>query len=104
METRVKLLQIKFISSYRGFDCRNNLFYLPCSLDGVVYHTAAVGVVLDKSQRSQRFYLGHGDDILSLAVHPVKDIVATGEVRMCFHLDFLGVHPFKSLHSNSLSH
>lgn len=92
---------IKFISSYRGFDCRNNLFYLPCTPDVVVYHTAAVGVVLNKSQRSQKFYVGHGDDILSLAVHPAKDIVATGEVRMGSHLKFMFIiFKFSNLHLN----
>uniref|UniRef100_A0A3B3BQF4 Uncharacterized protein n=1 Tax=Oryzias melastigma TaxID=30732 RepID=A0A3B3BQF4_ORYME len=61
---------------YRGFDCRNNLYY--SQTGEVVYHVAAVGVVYNRLQHSQRFYLGHDDDILSLAVHPLKDYVFTG--------------------------
>lgn len=46
----------------------------------MVYHVAAVSAVYDRQQHSQRFYLGHDDDILSLAVHPLKDYAATGQV------------------------
>ncbi|XP_048456948.1 echinoderm microtubule-associated protein-like 6 [Rhincodon typus] len=63
---------------YRGYDCRNNLFYTQAA--EVVYHVAAVGVIYNRQQHSQRFYLGHDDDILCLAIHPVKDYVATGQV------------------------
>lgn len=65
---------------YRGFDCRNNLFYSQAG--EVVYHVAAVAVVYNRLQHSQRFYLGHDDDILSLTVHPLKDYVASAQVRL----------------------
>uniref|UniRef100_A0A3B3BP15 EML-like first beta-propeller domain-containing protein n=1 Tax=Oryzias melastigma TaxID=30732 RepID=A0A3B3BP15_ORYME len=68
---------------YRGFDCRNNLYY--SQTGEVVYHVAAVGVVYNRLQHSQRFYLGHDDDILSLAVHPLKDYVASAQVRTGLH-------------------
>jgi hypothetical protein len=64
--------------SYRGYDCRNNLFYTQAG--EVVYHIAAVAVVYNRQQHAQRLYLGHDDDILSLTIHPVKDYVATGQV------------------------
>lgn len=64
--------------SYRGYDCRNNLFYTQTG--EVVYHIAAVAVVYNRQQHTQRLYLGHDDDILSLSIHPVKDYVATGQV------------------------
>ena len=63
---------------YRGYDCRNNLFYTQTA--EIVYHVAAVAVVYNRQQHTQRFYLGHDDDILSLTVHPLKDYVATGQV------------------------
>ena len=63
---------------YRGYDCRNNIFYMQSG--EIVYHIAAVGVVYNKQTHSQRFYLGHDDDILCLAIHPMKDIIATGQV------------------------
>ncbi|XP_061084049.1 echinoderm microtubule-associated protein-like 6 isoform X3 [Conger conger] len=71
-------LRLQFVHGYRGYDCRNNLFYTQAG--EVVYHVAAVAVVYNRQQHSQRFYLGHDDDILSLAVHPLKDYVATGQV------------------------
>lgn len=41
---------------------------------------AAVAVVYNRVQHSQRFYLGHDDDVLSLTVHPLKDLVASAQV------------------------
>lgn len=64
--------------SYRGYDCRSNLFYTQTG--EIVYHVAAVGVVYNRQQNTQRLYLGHDDDILCLAIHPIKDYVATGQV------------------------
>uniref|UniRef100_A0A8C0UQ86 EMAP like 6 n=1 Tax=Cyanistes caeruleus TaxID=156563 RepID=A0A8C0UQ86_CYACU len=71
-------LKLQFIHGYRGYDCRNNLFYTQAG--EVVYHIAAVAVVYNRQQHSQRLYLGHDDDILSLSIHPIKDYVATGQV------------------------
>ncbi|KAG7492916.1 hypothetical protein MATL_G00019970 [Megalops atlanticus] len=71
-------LRLQFVHGYRGWDCRNNLFYTQAG--EAVYHVAAVAVVYNRGQHTQRFYLGHDDDILSLAVHPLKDYVATGQV------------------------
>ncbi|XP_016101621.1 echinoderm microtubule-associated protein-like 5 [Sinocyclocheilus grahami] len=71
-------LRLHFIHGYRGYDCRSNLFYTQTG--EIVYHVAAVGVVYNRQQNTQRFYLGHDDDILCLAIHPIKDYVATGQV------------------------
>nr|XP_021335612.1 echinoderm microtubule-associated protein-like 6 [Danio rerio] len=71
-------LRLQFVHGYRGCDCRNNLFYTQAG--EVVYHVAAVAVVYNRQQHTQRFYLGHDDDILSLTVHPLKDYVASGQV------------------------
>ncbi|TTC14938.1 Echinoderm microtubule-associated protein-like 6 [Bagarius yarrelli] len=71
-------LRLHFIHGYRGYDCRSNLFYTQTG--EIVYHVAAVGVVYNRQQNTQRFYLGHDDDILCLTIHPIKDYVATGQV------------------------
>ncbi|KAM6956797.1 echinoderm microtubule-associated protein-like 6 [Aplochiton taeniatus] len=71
-------LSLQFVHGYRGYDCRNNLFY--SQTGEVVYHVAAVAVVYSRQQHAQRFYLGHDDDILSLTVHPLKDVAASGQV------------------------
>ncbi|MGH0174886.1 UNVERIFIED_CONTAM: hypothetical protein FKN15_069133 [Acipenser sinensis] len=71
-------VRLHFIHGYRGYDCRSNLFYTQTG--EIVYHVAGVGVVYNRQQNTQRFYLGHDDDILCLAIHPMKDYVATGQV------------------------
>ncbi|XP_078516147.1 echinoderm microtubule-associated protein-like 5 isoform X2 [Lissotriton helveticus] len=71
-------IRLHFVHGYRGYDCRSNLFYTQTG--EIVYHVAAVGVVYNRQQNTQRFYLGHDDDILCLAIHPLKDYVATGQV------------------------
>ncbi|KAK3267854.1 hypothetical protein CYMTET_23613 [Cymbomonas tetramitiformis] len=71
-------LTLEFVHGYRGHDARHNLFY---NAQGqMVFHAAAVGVVMDPSTRSQRFFQHHSDDIICLAIHPNHDIVATGQV------------------------
>lgn len=45
-----------------------------------MFNTAAVGVVFDSINNVQKFYLEHTDDIVSMAIHPKKEIVATGQV------------------------
>lgn len=64
---------------YRGYDCRNNLFYTQSG--EIVYHVAALGIVYDRERHKQRFYNAHTDDILCLCIHPVRDVVATGQVN-----------------------
>uniref|UniRef100_A0A671UC96 EMAP like 5 n=1 Tax=Sparus aurata TaxID=8175 RepID=A0A671UC96_SPAAU len=71
-------VKLHFIHGYRGYDCRSNLFYTQTG--EIVYHVAAIGVVYNRQQNTQRFYMGHDDDILCLAIHPLKDFVATGQV------------------------
>lgn len=80
-------LQLEYVYGYRCFDSRQNLFYCSDS-QKVVYMTAAVGVVLNKDTNTQDLFgagpdtlnHGHTDDITALALHPDRDIVATGEV------------------------
>lgn len=71
-------LELEFIHGYRTHDTRNNVRY--SSSGEIVYHTAAVGIIYNKEQHKQRFVFDHIDDIISLAVHPNKKIVATGEI------------------------
>ncbi|XP_047132983.1 echinoderm microtubule-associated protein-like 6 isoform X1 [Hydra vulgaris] len=73
-----KSIKLNHVFGYRGYDCRNNLFYTQSN--EVVYHIAAVGIVINPITNNQRFYLGHDDDILCLTLHPIKDYVATGQI------------------------
>ncbi|KAK1875901.1 Echinoderm microtubule-associated protein-like 6, partial [Dissostichus eleginoides] len=72
-------LRLQFVHGYRGFDCRNNLFY--SQTGELLFHVAAVAVVYDRLKHSQRFYLGHDEDILCLTTHPIKDYAASAQVH-----------------------
>ena len=85
-----ELFLLYFTYRYRGYDCRNNLFYTQSG--EIVYHVAAVGIVYKHDTHAQRFYLGHNDDILSLTLHPIKDLVATGQVRYLFLIQWFSLH------------
>uniref|UniRef100_A0A8C6S538 EMAP like 6 n=1 Tax=Neogobius melanostomus TaxID=47308 RepID=A0A8C6S538_9GOBI len=70
-------LRLEWVYGYRGHQCRNNLYYTGAK--ELVYFVAGVGVVYNTREHSQRFYLGHNDDIISLALHPERSLVATGQ-------------------------
>ena len=44
-----------------------------------MYYIASKAVVYNIEAHTQRFYTLHDDDILSMAVHPNRTIVATGD-------------------------
>ncbi|KAL8567806.1 hypothetical protein ACOMHN_009114 [Nucella lapillus] len=71
-------LQLEWVYGYRGRDCRSNLYYLPTG--ELVYFTAAVVVLFNTEEQTQRHYLGHNDDVKCLAVHPDMIRIATGQV------------------------
>lgn len=71
-------LKLEYVYGYRCHDVRNNLRYTDS--DHFVYHTAALGIAMDPSKNTQRFHFGHKDDIMSFALHPNGNIVATGEI------------------------
>lgn len=45
---------------------------------------AAAGILYNREKNTQRFYLEHTDDILCLCIHPLKDLIATGQVIFFF--------------------
>lgn len=55
-------LKLEWVYGYRGHQCRNNLYYT--SSKEIVYFVAGVGVVYNTRENSQRFFLGHNDDII----------------------------------------
>ncbi|XP_072742626.1 echinoderm microtubule-associated protein-like 2 isoform X4 [Anoplolepis gracilipes] len=71
-------LKLDWVYGYRGRDCRSNLHLLPTG--EIVYFVAAVVVLYNMEEHSQRHYLGHTDDVKCLAIHPNKLVVATGQV------------------------
>lgn len=80
---------IDYVYGYRGRDCKNNVRYLKNG--SIVYHAAALGIVLDMVKNTQRFFNRHDDDIICLDVHPdgivmiyviIVQKVATGQLGL----------------------
>lgn len=71
-------LELVHVHGYRSNDCRNNVKYLKSGQ--IVYHAAALGIVLDPTTNKQRFFNLHNEDITCLAGHPDGVLVATGEI------------------------
>lgn len=69
-------LQLEYIHGYRCHDARNNLRYTAAGQ--IVYHAAAVGIVLDQVNNTQKFFKEHNDDIHCLALDPTGKFCATG--------------------------
>ncbi|CAG9860783.1 unnamed protein product [Phyllotreta striolata] len=76
-KTPSKKLKLDWVYGYRGKDCRSNLYYLPTG--EVVYFVAAIVVLYNSEEHLQRHYAEHTADIKSLAIHPNKMVVATGQ-------------------------
>lgn len=72
-----KRLKLDWVYGYRGKDCRSNLYQLPTG--EMIYFVAAVVILYNMDEQSQRHYLGHTDDVRSLAIHPNKLVVASGQ-------------------------
>lgn len=70
-------LKLDWVYGYRGRDCRSNLYLLPTG--EIVYFVAAVVVLYNPEEQSQRHYLGHTDDVKCIAIHPNKLLVASGQ-------------------------
>ena len=54
-------LKLEWVYGYRGRDARSNLYLLPTG--EIVYFVAAVVVLFNAEEHSQRHYLGHTEDI-----------------------------------------
>lgn len=71
-------LMLRWAHGFRSFDTRGNLKY---TANGqVLFTTAGVGVVQDCTAMKQEFFNLHKEDIVAMAIHPDRDIVATGQM------------------------
>ena len=71
-------LTLAWVHGYAAQECKNNLRYT--SAGEIAYHSAAVGIVYNSSTHTQRYNIDHTDDIVSLAIHPNGEIIATGQL------------------------
>lgn len=57
-----KKLQLQWVHGYRGRDTHKNLWILPSG--EMMYFVAAVVILYDRDEETQRHYMGHTEDIL----------------------------------------
>ena len=70
-------LQLEWVYGCRGHDAHGSVRW---TANGeVAFHAAAVGAVYDRRGHSQRFFLGHSNDLLCLCTHPSGLAIATGQ-------------------------
>ncbi|OQR90411.1 microtubule-associated protein [Thraustotheca clavata] len=86
-------LEMEWVYGYRGHDCRNNVKYT--KQGRIVYPIAKVVVVFETKSWSQRHFKQHQDEVVSIAMHPELEIIASGEVGK-----YPAIHIW---HSHSLS-
>ncbi|RVE54773.1 hypothetical protein evm_000540 [Chilo suppressalis] len=72
-----KKMQLDWVYGYRGSDSRKNLWVLPTG--ELLYYVAAVAVMYDRDEESQRHYIGHTEDIQCMELHPSRELVASGQ-------------------------
>ncbi|GLE07932.1 hypothetical protein PINS_up018761 [Pythium insidiosum] len=70
-------LELDWVYGYQTELSKQNVLYNACG--EIVYHTAAVGVIYDRVNHLQKHHVSHNDDIMSFAMSPARDVVATGE-------------------------
>jgi len=70
-------LKLEWVYGYRGRDARSNLHLLPTG--EMVYFVAAVVVLYNVEEQTQRHYLGHTQDIKAISIHPNKLLIASGQ-------------------------
>ncbi|XP_063720862.1 77 kDa echinoderm microtubule-associated protein-like [Symsagittifera roscoffensis] len=76
-EAPEETLTVEWVFGYRGKDCRNNLHVM--STGEICYFTGAIVVLHNTCELTQRHYLEHTAEIKSLALHPDKVTVASGQ-------------------------
>jgi len=72
-------LKLDFVYGFNGKSARDNLFFTKDHSE-IIYSLAGTGVVYNPTTGKQHFMTSHTEDILCLAVHPTRDIVATGQL------------------------
>uniref|UniRef100_A0A8C7ZI82 EMAP like 3 n=1 Tax=Oryzias sinensis TaxID=183150 RepID=A0A8C7ZI82_9TELE len=78
MELPLERLELDWVYGYRGRDGRANLYFLPTG--EAVYFIACVIVLYHIKDSTQRHYRKHTDCVRSLALHPDKVRVASGQM------------------------
>lgn len=95
-------LSIHYVHGYRCFDARNTAAF-GANKGKVVFASAALGVELDIASNTQTFFNQHEEDIISFAMHPNRDIVATGQMAMKGKAKFIDIFVWRVSDKQSLA-
>ncbi|EKX38297.1 hypothetical protein GUITHDRAFT_115637 [Guillardia theta CCMP2712] len=71
-------LQLQYVYGIRSFDTRDIVHYLDSN--HIVYPAASLVVIYDIAHHTQQFFDEHDDDVISIAIHPSKKYIASGQV------------------------
>ncbi|EJW79710.1 hypothetical protein WUBG_09381 [Wuchereria bancrofti] len=88
-------IDVSFFYSYRGKDCRGNLYELPTG--EIAYFTGTIVVLHNPNEALQRYYTKHTSDIKCMAIHPNKLHIATGQTSRRFLEKSAHVHIWDSI-------
>lgn len=105
-------MRLEYVYGYKGQQMRNNVRYN--DRDEIVFCTAAIGVVLDRTSKAQRFFQGHSQSISAMSVSRNGKYAATGDIgqapkvyvwdtRSCTSLCILADTQMKSIISLAFS-
>jgi hypothetical protein len=68
-------LELEWVHGLRCYDCRNNVRYVNPTVAArqspanfILYHAAALGIMLDPAKKTQKYFRGHTDDVRTHAV------------------------------------
>jgi len=71
-------MELEWVYGYRAKDSKNNIQIMK---DGALaYNAAALGVIYNPADHSQRFFNMHNDDVTAIAFSPDLQTIATGEI------------------------
>ncbi|XP_025832638.1 echinoderm microtubule-associated protein-like CG42247 isoform X2 [Agrilus planipennis] len=70
-------MQLEWVYGYRGTDSRKNMWVLPTG--ELLYYVAAIAIMYDRDEETQRHYSDHTEDIMCMDLHPSREMVASGQ-------------------------
>lgn len=75
-------LEMSWIYGYQSEKAKNNLRYTSAKGHCIVYHVGRFGIVYSFDSHKQTIFSGHRNEIISLAIHPDGELVATGDSHL----------------------
>jgi len=71
-------LALEWVYGYRGADQNKNLWVL--EKGELIYYVGAVAIIYNRMDEKQRHYRGHNEDIQCMDLHPLGEIVVSGQM------------------------